>query len=59
MTEENGKYRARFYKDGKNISLGTFDNKMDAIVIRKQEEYKYGYHNKKKSPLLYIPNNIQ
>lgn len=59
VTEENGKYRARFYKDGKNISLGTFDNKMDAIVIRKQEEYKYGYHNKKKSPLLYIPNNIK
>lgn len=58
VTEENGKYRARYYEDNQNISIGTFNDKIDAIVARKQYEYVSGYYKKKKNPLLYIPDNM-
>jgi hypothetical protein len=42
---ENGTWRVRVRDmTGKNLSIGTFQNKEDAIRARKQAEMKYGYH---------------
>ncbi len=30
--------------DGKNNPLGSYANKVDAIIARKMAEYKYGFH---------------
>jgi hypothetical protein len=40
-----GKWRARVRDmSGKNLSIGTFHNKIDAIMARKKAEIEYGYH---------------
>lgn len=41
---EVGRWRARIRHDGKNIHLGLFDDKDDAIAARKAAEIEYGYH---------------
>ena len=39
-----GKFRARIYDNGKEVSLGRFDCFDDAVLARKNAELKYGYH---------------
>lgn len=41
VTFERNKWVARIMVDGKGIRLGTFDNKEDAIKVRKDAEEKY------------------
>lgn len=38
------KWISRIHSDGKNVSLGTYENKEDAIRARRLAEVKYGYH---------------
>lgn len=40
----SGKWRARISVNKKELSLGLFENKKDAIESRKAAEKKYGYH---------------
>ena len=40
----NEKYSARIKVNSKEIYLGTFKNKNDAIKARKEAEIKYGFH---------------
>lgn len=37
-------WRARIMVDRKEIHLGSFPDKTDAIIARKMAEYKYGFH---------------
>ena len=38
------KWRSRIHIGGKEIFLGSFKNKEDAIKVRKQAEIEYGFH---------------
>lgn len=42
--KEGGKWRAQIMIDGKQIMLGRFHKKEDAIKARKEAEKKYGFH---------------
>ena len=50
---ERGMYHSAISVNGKCINLGWFNNIQDAIVARKQAEYKYGYSKLNGSYLLY------
>ena len=39
-----GKWRAYIHKDGKILHLGLFDDKFEAICVRKSAENRFGYH---------------
>ncbi|PHS60376.1 MAG: Fis family transcriptional regulator [Flavobacterium sp.] len=46
--KDSGKWRARIMVDTKMISLGTFKNKEDAIIARKEAEKIHGYMDQTK-----------
>ena len=50
---ERGMYHSAISVNGKCINLGWFNNIQDAIIARKQAEYKYGYSQLNGSYLLY------
>ena len=39
-----GKWRAYIHKDGKILHLGLFEDKFEAICVRKSAENRFGYH---------------
>lgn len=43
--KESGRWKAHIKHDGKQITLGRFDNIEDAVDARRSAERKYGYHN--------------
>lgn len=44
VTWQSGKWRARMKVDGRDITLGSFAEKDDAIRARKSAEREYGFH---------------
>lgn len=44
FVKKTGKWLASIKSDGKNIYIGTFDTKLQAVDARKQAEIKYNYH---------------
>lgn len=42
--EEKGKWRARIHYEGKEVTLGHFLTKEEAIKVRKLAEIRFGYH---------------
>lgn len=46
-----GKWRARIRADGKEVTVGYFDAKEDAVAARKEAERRYGYHPNHGRPL--------
>lgn len=41
---QSSKWRAEIYASGKQVCLGVFDEKAEAVAARKAAERKYGYH---------------
>lgn len=44
IKRENGKWRARINVDGRELNLGTFCTKAEAILARRSAERRFGYH---------------
>jgi hypothetical protein len=44
INKKSGKWRSHIWLHGKQVSLGVFKNKSNAIIARKMAEHEIGYH---------------